>query len=268
MAIIGVNDNGWAIYDHVPQNQTQDMRIHDAQLAQQMFPKGAPSAAGKVSLIHNDSSPISTFVSNNTGNAYGDNGSATNQSIFNTNVGKASAGINSFIGTDPSQLPNPFTSQVTSYQKRLSDLLDNPNSIQNSAAYQWRFNQGLDALNRQLGAKGLLNSGNRIMATEDYGQGAASQEYGDQFKRLSDLYGTNSNAYIGAQNANTNQWQAKGNSLNNYYNNASGAANQATLLDNNNRLGWASIFNNAPPPVYTTSSFNLDAVANPGSAYG
>lgn len=174
---------------------------------------------------------------------------SVNTAGFNADLGHARGDLNAFLKTNPADAFNPFTSQVSSYQKRLSDLLDNPGSIQNSAAYKFRFDQGLDALNRQLGAKGLLNSGNRLIDTTNYGQNAASQEYDNQFKRLSDVYGTNAQGYIGAENANTNQWQAQGNVLNNYYNNATGAVNQNAQISNNNRLGWADVYaKNSPSP--------------------
>ena len=46
-----------------------------------------------------------------------------------------------------------------------------------------REDQGLELLNRQLGAKGLLNSGNRLLETVKFGQDLASQEYGNAYNR-------------------------------------------------------------------------------------
>lgn len=51
-------------------------------------------------------------------------------------------------------------------------------------SYKWRFEQGQQAVERSLGAKGLLNSGNAAIELQQYGQGAASQEYGAQFQRI------------------------------------------------------------------------------------
>lgn len=51
-------------------------------------------------------------------------------------------------------------------------------------SYQWRFDQGQQAVERSLGARGLLNSGNAGIELQEYGQGAASQEYGAQFQRM------------------------------------------------------------------------------------
>lgn len=58
-------------------------------------------------------------------------------------------------------------------------------------SYAWRFQQGLEGVNAGAAAGGMLNSGNRLLALENYGQGAASQEYANQFSRLSQLAGAN-----------------------------------------------------------------------------
>ena len=51
-------------------------------------------------------------------------------------------------------------------------------------SYKWRLDQGQQAVERSLGARGLLNSGNAAIELQQYGQGAASQEYAAQFGRL------------------------------------------------------------------------------------
>src|ERR1044072_3324568 len=60
-------------------------------------------------------------------------------------------------------------------------------------SYQWRYQQGQKAAERSLASRGLLNSGNALLELQQYGQGAASQEYGAQFDRmLKGLAGTES----------------------------------------------------------------------------
>jgi hypothetical protein len=54
-------------------------------------------------------------------------------------------------------------------------------------SYQWRFDQGMDALTRQQAASGSLNSGGAQKAAMRYGQGLASTEYGAQFDRNNQL---------------------------------------------------------------------------------
>lgn len=54
----------------------------------------------------------------------------------------------------------------------------------NDPSYKWRFQQGQQASERSLAARGLLNSGNAAIELQEYGQQAASQEYGAQFDRM------------------------------------------------------------------------------------
>ncbi len=92
---------------------------------------------------------------------------------------------------------NRFEAGLTNSDQRLRNLLDNPGSIQQSAAYKFRVGQGQEALQRSMGARGMLNSGNRLMDLTKYGQDMGSQEYDAQYGRLSDLYKTDSNSYNG-----------------------------------------------------------------------
>lgn len=98
---------------------------------------------------------------------------------------------------------------------RLEGLLANPDSIQNSAAYQWRFNQGLQGLDRSAAARGNLFSGGHHADVLGYGQGMASQEYTDQWNRLAGLAGvgqtTASNLGAFGANAASNVGNALGN---------------------------------------------------------
>lgn len=55
-----------------------------------------------------------------------------------------------------------------------------PNS---DPSYQFRLNQGLDAINSNAAARGLLQSGGTLKALSNYGQQAASQEYGNAYNR-------------------------------------------------------------------------------------
>jgi len=71
--------------------------------------------------------------------------------------------------------------------KSLQDLISKPSSFQADPSYQWRLDQGNQAINRSAAAKGMLGSGNVLAELAKYGQGMASQEYGNQFGRLSDL---------------------------------------------------------------------------------
>lgn len=58
-----------------------------------------------------------------------------------------------------------------------------------SPDYQFRVNQGVQALDRSAAARGRLRSGAQMKAVTDYGQQAGSQEFGNYFERLSRMAG-------------------------------------------------------------------------------
>jgi hypothetical protein len=51
-------------------------------------------------------------------------------------------------------------------------------------SYQWRFEQGQQAVERSGAARGMLGSGNLLQELTSYGQGMASTEYAAQFDRM------------------------------------------------------------------------------------
>lgn len=57
----------------------------------------------------------------------------------------------------------------------------------NTPDYQFAFQQGLQALQRSAAAGGTLISGGQEKAGEEFGQGLASQQYGNYFNRLLSL---------------------------------------------------------------------------------
>ena len=88
--------------------------------------------------------------------------------------GGAAKNLASFAGgADPSDIFRSKLTQMTTGQFSPDD-----------PSYKWRLDQGQQAVERSLGARGLLNSGNAAIELQQYGQGAASQEYGAQFNRL------------------------------------------------------------------------------------
>lgn len=58
-----------------------------------------------------------------------------------------------------------------------------------SPGYEFRMQEGMDALENQLAATGNRLSGRAIKAAQRFGQGIASEEFGQQFNRLSALSG-------------------------------------------------------------------------------
>ena len=112
-------------------------------------------------------------------------------SIFAPVAGKLIGGLlggGSDGGSTPVQTADPFASQRGQYQGQLQQLMQG-NFTPSDPSYQFRMNQGLEGVQRQAAAGGMLNSGNTLAALSNYGQQTASQEYSNQFNRLATLSG-------------------------------------------------------------------------------
>lgn len=79
----------------------------------------------------------------------------------------------------------------------LSQLLSGDLNIEADPGYNFRLNEGLDAVQDRFAASGSPFSGSAAKALNEYAQGLASQEYGNRYARLSDLlrmgYGASAN---------------------------------------------------------------------------
>jgi hypothetical protein len=96
------------------------------------------------------------------------------------------------------QRQQPWVQQGTTSLSQLGGLMApggqltqtfKPSDLTTDPSYQWRLNQGTQNLNASAAARGMLGSGQNLKDITDYGQGAASQEYGAAFDR----YNTNQN---------------------------------------------------------------------------
>ena len=81
------------------------------------------------------------------------------------------------------------------YATQLSQLMANPSSVTSLPGYSFNFNQGADAVSREMAAGGFLNSGNEATALTQYGQGMAMSTYNQQAQLLAQLAGFNAPAY-------------------------------------------------------------------------
>jgi hypothetical protein len=129
-------------------------------------------------------------------------------------------GSNAFGAVPTMDTSNRFEAGLSKSEQRLAALLDDPDSIQQSAAYKFRVGQGQEAIQRQMAAKGMLGSGNRLMELTKYGQDMGSQEYDAQASRLQNLLGTYSQSWLGDKNANTGKFQAQAGAWNTAQGNA------------------------------------------------
>ncbi len=132
------------------------------------------------------------------------------------------------LGASAGQYTNP-------YEQKLVELINNPDSIQNSNAYKFRFNQGQQALERSAAARGMLNSGNTLAALTNYGQGAASEEYGNEYNRLNSSAGQRNQYNLGLMGASNQELGLRQQGLqdqsNAYQNNAGIALKSLTSAD-------------------------------------
>jgi hypothetical protein len=94
------------------------------------------------------------------------------------------------------------------YRTRLNALLDNPDAIANTGVYKFALGQGQEAVNRNLAAKGLLKSGNRLSELTKFGQGLASQQYGQEADRLSNILNQTRQADVSRYSADTGRYSA------------------------------------------------------------
>jgi hypothetical protein len=74
-------------------------------------------------------------------------------------------------------------------QQALQNLEGGYDAFTQDPGYQFRLQQGNQALERSLAARGLGQSGAALKAAQQYGQGLAEQSYGDYFGRQSQLAG-------------------------------------------------------------------------------
>lgn len=100
------------------------------------------------------------------------------------------------------QLPTPPGGTPFSYP---DFNVPDPSQIALDPSYQFRLNQGIDAIKSNKAAMGTLNTGGTIKDYLNYGQGAASQEYSNIFDRNFRTWGANRDNAFGSWAANTTQ---------------------------------------------------------------
>ena len=101
------------------------------------------------------------------------------------------------------------------YAGMLNNLISDPSSITSTPGYQFNFNQGADAVSREMGAAGLGGSGNEGIALTQYGQQYATSALTQQEQLLGQLSGlttTSSNSSLlgTASSANNNSFNQTG----------------------------------------------------------
>lgn len=121
-------------------------------------------------------------------------------------------------------------SALTGMQNMMSGDYD----ISTDPAYQFRMQQGLQGVESSAAGRGSLFSGNTLKELTGYGQGLASQEYGNRFNRLASLAGLGQTA--------TGQGVTIGQ---NYANQAGNAMYNAGQARASGYMGQANAYTNA-----------------------
>ena len=129
--------------------------------------------------------------------------------------------------------------------------------VMNEPGYQFGLDQGQQAINRQLNARGLTNSGAQIKAAARYGNNYATTQYGNAFARLQQgqqqAYNQIGNIANMGQNSANNTGQAGANYAAQAGNNAIGAGNAQAAAGIAGANAWTnalnqgvSMYNNRP----------------------
>ncbi len=167
---------------------------------------------------------------------------AANVSQSNTNANNALAA--NIYDQNKSTLA-PFVAQggaATSYINQLLGLGGaNPSggagaafdAYKNSDGYQFRLNQGTQAVTNNAAAKGALNSGATLKALQTYGQNTASSEFNTYLGQLQGQQGVGlSAASAQAGVANTYSSQVQANNSTNATNQGNAAIAQGNAISN------------------------------------
>lgn len=167
--------------------------------------------------------------------------------------------------------PGAFSGQV--------DLTADP-------GYQFRLQQGINALDKSAASKGTLQSGAQAKAVTGYASDMASQEYQNAYNRAYQQYGSTVDQY-GRQvlaatadnassnnNANTIFGQQSQNSLNEYNSQVNNAGNQFNQLNTLNTTGQAAANNtnaaatNTGNAITSSNTNTGNVLANVATAQG
>lgn len=97
--------------------------------------------------------------------------------------------INSYL-TKSLDVADPFHANRAQYGQRINELYSNPSSfLPDDPGYQFRLQQGQQAIERSAASGGFLQSGKLGAALTEYGQQMGSQEYQSAFDRLARMAG-------------------------------------------------------------------------------
>lgn len=199
-----------------------------AQTTQQPAPnlatqRGGPGAANYYGI--GDASIFGDFSRSGLNDMYPQVGPNMQQNAFGGGYGGLANGYAGGTYNGSQQVTPPQQGQTA--QQAAGDAFD---IFRNSTGYQFRVNEGMDALNSGYAGSGLLQSGAALKGLDDYRQNMASSEFGNYMGYLGQQQGTGLSA-AGAQAGVGVQYANNVSNLNSQ--NANALANAAVAKANN-----------------------------------
>ena len=176
--------------------------------------------------------------------------------------------LDSLMKSGSGQLNNPFDSYLAS-KGLAGGKFDTSNP-----AYQFQLKQGQQALDRSSAARGMGYSGAQMKASQEYGQGLASQQYDKEYNRASgefgDYYRMAGNEYDRANQQHTNEYNRASGEFSDYYRMAGNEydrANQQYTNEYNRASGEFGDYFNRLAGLSQGGQQAAGSMANAGSQY-
>ena len=175
------------------------------------------------------------------------------------------------LGYDPAiQGLQPYSALGVPAQNRLAALSGLNGStaltsaLQQDPGYQFRMDQGVNALDRSAASRGMMQSGAQQKALTRYGQGIASEELGNAYNRVAGVQ----NSGQQAAGAIANLYGQRGSALGNLAQ-GHGSQNQQLSMNTSNALGQYSMASgNAQAAGYQNMGSSVNAgIQNGLTAY-
>lgn len=105
--------------------------------------------------------------------------------------GQATADVIDNWTTELSDISTDFSTKYTKEAGKGYTPEEIQKKVESTPGYQFQLGQGLKAIERTQAAKGMLSSGNTLMAAQEYGAGLASQTYQQSLQNYASLAGMN-----------------------------------------------------------------------------
>lgn len=114
--------------------------------------------------------------------------------IFDAVTGAKHAATQDKIAGNSEKRAGKLFGEQQGFEQQLEALMKDPGSVKDLPGYKFQFDQGTQAVARQMAASGFGGSGNEAIALTQYGQGFAENAYQQQAQLLAQLSGLTQNS--------------------------------------------------------------------------